>query len=350
LTRTTVSNISFPKTDFGFFANSMRFHDVGAEFEGFITFEYAGDWQISLASSDGSRIFLWPKNTDDPRLLINSDFTDAKRRGSREIVKTSNKNVKVSSSQLIYAFFIEFFVSTMYGHSCTLSWKPPNDSTFKLVPSSAFTRPADNRIPLPNAPKAAIGISTGVDSDSEAHSCFIAMDRSLWCHGTDSYSQLLIPMPVSQGAGQATSEQNSMFPVSQPGQSKSLPTLEPFKTAISDATDVAAGGQHSCITDSTGFLKCWGGNSFGQIGDGYLNKSVSLPTVPLFPLLVPRVSRIRSFSLGKSHTCAIDDQSRMFCWGDGGSCRLGPNCSMCNTGNFNWLRLVISALLQVFVR
>jgi alpha-tubulin suppressor-like RCC1 family protein len=89
---------------------------------------------------------------------------------------------------------------------------------------------------------------------------------------------------------------------------------------------------------------CWGGNKIGQIGNGFLSASVPLPTVPSFPQLTPPVARIVSFSLGYYHTCAIDAHSRMFCWGDGGFGRLGPNCSM-GDDDFNWIRLVSSARL-----
>lgn len=307
LTRTTVSNISFPQS-WDFFANSMRDHNVGAIFEGFLTFTSPGMWQISLTSDDGSRMFLWQIDSY-PRIFISNDFTHAMR--------TRSGTVAVEPSQLTFAFVVEFFQAGG-PHGCILSWMPPG-GTLEFIPSSAFTHPADRHVSLPNVPSAAVGISSGAH-ESEAHSCFIAIDQSLWCHGTNSYGQLSLASLSSEAR------------------------LEPFKTAISDVSEVALGGQHSCVTNATGVLMCWGGNKIGQIGNGFLSASVPLPTVPSFPQLTPPVARIVSFSLGYYHTCAIDAHSRMFCWGDGGFGRLGPNCSM-GDDDFNWIRLVSSARL-----
>jgi len=45
---------------------------------------------------------------------------------------------------------------------------------------------------------------------------------------------------------------------------------------------VALGSSHGCAIDSNGTLKCWGGNFFGQLGDG-TTMDRTRPVVVLFP-------------------------------------------------------------------
>jgi hypothetical protein len=308
---TTVPNISFPRST-GFFASSALVTNVGAVFTGFVTFTSPGKWTISLSSDDGTRFFFWPQDSN-PRVFISNDFLHAmqERRGVVNV-----------QSQLTYAFSLEYFQGG--GPSgCTLSWQPP-DGQLDLIPSSAFTRPATAYTPHPSVPTAAVGIismgSLGESGASSAHSCFIAKDESLWCHGSNSYGQLALA-------------------------DFSVVAITPFKTIASGVSSVALGGSHTCITNKSDTLLCWGADGRGQLGDGSTSTSAQpVPAPPTFPLLSPPVTSIASFSLGYYHTCAIDREARMFCWGDGSNGRLGQNCSMGADDSINLLRSVSAGL------
>jgi len=71
--------------------------------------------------------------------------------------------------------------------------------------------------------------------------------------------------------------------------------------------DVAAGDRHACALAANGVGWCWGGNDFGQVGDG---TELRRPT-PVAVQGGPFVGLVG----GASHTCALDDVGLAHCWG-----------------------------------
>jgi serine/threonine protein kinase len=63
-------------------------------------------------------------------------------------------------------------------------------------------------------------------------------------------------------------------------------------------------------------LKCWGDNSFGQIGDP-IQKNVSTPTI------VDSNTQYKAISVGLYHTCGITTDGTAKCWGQGEYFQLG---------------------------
>lgn len=87
---------------------------------------------------------------------------------------------------------------------------------------------------------------------------------------------------------------------------------------------IAAGGRHACVVTDAGALYCWGGNSWGQLGDG----TVTLrPTPVLAQELESGVSQVAvSLDLTLSdpaHTCALLDTGVVECWGGNSRGQLG---------------------------
>jgi len=75
---------------------------------------------------------------------------------------------------------------------------------------------------------------------------------------------------------------------------------------------LSAGESHTCALDESGKAWCWGGNEDGQLGDG----STSDAAVPV------AVNTDRSFErleAGGNATCALDPSGAAFCWGRGTS-------------------------------
>ena len=82
------------------------------------------------------------------------------------------------------------------------------------------------------------------------------------------------------------------------------------KVPLTDVTELASGGAHTCAKTSSGDVSCWGSNANGQIGDG----QPTLKTRPL-AVAVPKLKGTTSLSAGAAHTCAIDATKTLLCSG-----------------------------------
>ena len=93
---------------------------------------------------------------------------------------------------------------------------------------------------------------------------------------------------------------------------------------------VAAGYNHTCALDGEGSVFCWGLNDRGQLGD----HAVTLDTLPHpQPTQVVQVGskdgflhNVTTIAAGEGHTCATSS-STVYCWGDNsyGACGNGVN-------------------------
>lgn len=82
---------------------------------------------------------------------------------------------------------------------------------------------------------------------------------------------------------------------------------------------LAAGDNHTCAVLSTGNLRCWGYNGFGQLGYG----STANVDTPSEAGDVNVGGQVLQVATGKLHTCALLGTGDLKCWGNGGSGRLG---------------------------
>ena len=80
-------------------------------------------------------------------------------------------------------------------------------------------------------------------------------------------------------------------------------------TALTGATALGVGGYHTCAIVAGGAVKCWGNNSFGELGDG---TSVSRSTSPV---AVIGLTGVLAIAAGQQHTCALLPSGAVDCWG-----------------------------------
>lgn len=89
-----------------------------------------------------------------------------------------------------------------------------------------------------------------------------------------------------------------------------------WNTITSGDTNVCAIRDSSTAAPTvTGGLWCWGGNDYGQVGDGTFNTE-------LLPIRIGAASDWSTVDAGNSHTCGIRAGS-LYCWGAGADFRTG---------------------------
>jgi alpha-tubulin suppressor-like RCC1 family protein len=121
-----------------------------------------------------------------------------------------------------------------------------------------------------------------------SYSCVLFDDEvTLKCFGYNSFGQL-----GYQGSGQA----------GQP--------IQPVKLGGRKIKQVALGEEHACALIQDGDVMCWGGNTAGQLG--VLNYNILSQTEPVKVALPAPAKFLAS---GQRHSCAITQDSRVFCWG-----------------------------------
>jgi len=119
------------------------------------------------------------------------------------------------------------------------------------------------------------------------HTCALRANGAVLCWGTDNYGQL--------GDGD-DDEVDEPSPVA--------------VTTVTGATSIAVGAVHTCATLSGGTVQCWGGDEYGQIGDGDDGQANQMSAADVLGL-----ADAVTVTVGFDHTCALGETGVVLCWG-----------------------------------
>ena len=86
-------------------------------------------------------------------------------------------------------------------------------------------------------------------------------------------------------------------------------------SAVSGATDVAAGQGHTCAVLKGGQVKCWGLNDSGQLGDGTTTNRTTPTDICADATCASPLTGVVAVDAGVSHTCALTMGGEVKCWG-----------------------------------
>jgi len=146
-----------------------------------------------------------------------------------------------------------------------------------------------------NTPVDVDGLSNNVMAITagDFHTCAITTGGGVMCWGNNVSGQL----------GDGTLDQRST-------------PVDVFELA-SGVTAITAGSSHTCALITSGLMKCWGDNSWGQLGDGTTDqRSTPVDVIGLS-------SVVTAITAGGEHTCALTEGGGMKCWGHNNQGQLG---------------------------
>ena len=140
-------------------------------------------------------------------------------------------------------------------------------------------------------------------SAGNEHTCVVQDIGDVLCWGKGSYGRL----------GNGSSDRNTPIKVM---------SIIANYIAPDKSIQVSAGGEHTCaVRDNQAF--CWGRGNHGQLGTGdNLNHSL-IPIAVVSPTSQEKLNNIHQISTGDQHTCVLNNDREVLCWGYGGNGQLG---------------------------
>ena len=161
-----------------------------------------------------------------------------------------------------------------------------------------------------------------------SHSCALRQDGAIFCWGDNEYGQLgdgtggaygdesLVPVRVgdlSISASPTTSAPEPTASTAEPEPTSPPSTIRPSGEAQPNfATSISASYSHSCAVSDKGKVFCWGNNDYGKLGIGKSGIELDYSSIPLE---VEGIADAASVATGKNYTCALHQSGTVSCWG-----------------------------------
>jgi alpha-tubulin suppressor-like RCC1 family protein len=156
-----------------------------------------------------------------------------------------------------------------------------------------------------SSPTSVSGLTSGVVAISvgSRHACALTTGGGVKCWGFDDSGDLGAAAPDTC-SGQSCAQ----TPIGVTGLS-------------SGVTAIAAGGEFTCALTTGGGVKCWGANSYGELGIGSYPPYSSATPVDVTGL----TSGVTSIAAGENHACAVTSAGAAKCWGNNSNSVLGAS-------------------------
>ena len=194
-------------------------------------------------------------------------------------------------------------------------WGQNMDGQIGVYTMTAFSWGLGFKYGMDTLPSINLGTGVTVKQVSVGDSFVCALlqvSNSVKCWGKNNYGQLGLQDTASRG-GNSVGELGDGFPTVNLG------------TGMT-AKQVSAGSKHACAVLSNNKLKCWGLNTYGELGIGNSQQhghaaGTMGDALPFAELGAGRTARY--VSAGDERTCAMMDDNRVKCWGRGRYGQLG---------------------------
>lgn len=137
-----------------------------------------------------------------------------------------------------------------------------------------------------------VGLAAGRLWVGPEHSCAMLADLHPYCWGENSAGEVGVAPTGS-------------------------PVGNPSTNGLVGVQEMALGRNHTCALFGTGEVQCWGDNSMGQLGDNtFFGASDPVPHT------VSTIADATSIAAGDNHTCVTRADSSVWCWGSNDSDQL----------------------------
>jgi alpha-tubulin suppressor-like RCC1 family protein len=161
------------------------------------------------------------------------------------------------------------------------------------------------------------GLSSGVVAISAGfkYTCALTSKGAVECWGENSYGELGIPRGSSPETCRYGGEPCSTTPVAVSGLG-------------SGVTAISAVSATSCALTSAGAVECWGLNNFGQLGNGTSKGPEACEEINTCDGTPGEVSGLGKGVVAISGTCALTSAGPVKCWGSNTYGQLGDGSSV----------------------
>lgn len=150
---------------------------------------------------------------------------------------------------------------------------------------------------------------------SSGHSCALISGGRVKCWGPNSVGALGLGDTVDRGTGQDGGAMGASLPFVDLGAGRRAIDIAVGAQDASGSPDTLGA---SCALLDDGAIKCWGYNGYGQLGRGNTLPIGAGPNQmgdALSPVFIGSDIHATAIGMGRYHVCALLDDQRVKCWG-----------------------------------